>query len=74
MLFAFSGWLYVGALQTLLPHMITPLRARVRYRRELERKRVKSSTHPGETAQLASKDVLTPRGCQRPRVLDRFVL
>ncbi|RCW66879.1 hypothetical protein DES41_110244 [Pseudorhodoferax soli] len=57
MLLAFSGWLYVGALQTLLPNMITPLRTRIRYRRELERRRVKSSTDLGEKARSTTKDV-----------------
>lgn len=39
MMLAFAGWLYIGVLQTLLPPMISPLRARRRFRRELERRK-----------------------------------
>lgn len=35
--FGFAAWAYVGALQTLLPPMITALRPRSRLRRELDR-------------------------------------
>lgn len=39
LLFGFAAWLYVGALQTLLPPMITSLGTKLRYRRELERRK-----------------------------------
>ncbi|RYH64492.1 MAG: hypothetical protein EON54_06430 [Alcaligenaceae bacterium] len=39
LLFGFAAWLYVGALETLLPPMITSLETRLRFRRELERRK-----------------------------------
>lgn len=39
LLFGFAAWAYVGSLQTLLPPMISPLRARKRFRREVDRGR-----------------------------------
>lgn len=44
LLFGFAAWAYVGAFQTLLPPMITPLSARQRFRREMDRTKKKSWT------------------------------